>query len=728
MNSSASTRPTSTKETPLDEKTVNLNNIEVDSSPTVQNTEKLLQGLNDSQSKAVSQVDGPLLVFAGAGSGKTRVLTRRIANLIRNHGVEPGEILAVTFTNKAAAEMQSRVRALVRQNTGRMWVATFHSACLRILREHAEDLGFTKQFVVYDSSDSRAVMKRVFKRLKIDPKIIEPKTVLSFIDKAKNNYLDAEDLRSASIVPDSMSELVADLYQAYQEELLACNAMDFGDLLCNALSLLKLDKVILNKFRRKFRYILVDEYQDTNDVQYQLINLLAAEHKNLCVVGDDDQSIYAFRGATITNILNFSRDYPDAVVVTLDTNYRSTENILKIANRVISANEGRQEKTMVTGNEPGEKVSCIKSYDDQEEAEFVVREITSLIAAGNSYSDIAVFYRTNAQSRAIEEALFESGTPYEIFGSHKFYERKEIKDILSYLKLLINKKDNESFLRIINTPARGIGATSVGKLTAWAEQQGLSHLEALEKLATENYGDKKPSFLAAALEKKLAGFFALYKSLETKKTKAEKTLALSDPDTSSGSANYEAIAELIRAIAEESKYLAKLRSEETPEAESRIENIQELMRVAADFVSKNSLDNGVMPKVEDFLDRTSLATDMDKNLEKQGSEESNQGNVSLMTLHLAKGLEFNNVFLVGLEEGLLPHSRSLESKEDLEEERRLLYVGITRAKKRLYITRTTNRTTFGRNSWYAGMPSRFIEDIPESLTEDHGSGFFENYY
>jgi len=674
--------------------------------------------LNPAQKQAVEHTDGPLLVFAGAGSGKTRVLTRRIANLVQNHRVHPANILAVTFTNKAAAEMRSRVAALLGRNINGMWIATFHSACVRILRAHATDLGYSSQFAIYDSSDSKAVMKRVYKQIGIDPRIVEPKTVLSTIDKAKNSFKDPEDLRQSSLLPENMIELVADLYQAYQDELQACNAMDFGDLLCNTLSLLKIDRAVQEKYRNQFRYIMVDEYQDTNEVQYQLINLLAAEHKNLCVVGDDDQSIYAFRGATIENILNFSEDYKDAVTVTLDTNYRSSENILKVANSIIATNKGRQEKTMVTGNPAGSKINCIKSYDDQEEAEFVVREITSFISSGTSPSEMAVFYRTNAQSRAIEEALFDAGINYNIFGSHKFYERKEIKDIIAYYRLLLNTRDNEAFLRVINTPVRGIGNTTVGKIISFADQEKLSCFEALEAI-TE--GQNKS--ISAAVGKKLSGFYELISALKKKAESARKLLA--GPENNSEE-NYNAIAELIRSIAEDSKYMARLKSENTPEAESRMENLVELMRVAADFVARNEDEEGKLPGLEDFLDRTSLASDLDKDIEKDSNDVEEA--VSLMTLHLAKGLEFDVVFLLGLEEGLLPHSRSLESKEELEEERRLFYVGVTRAKKILHLTRSTNRTTFGRNSWYAGMPSRFIEDIPDQLVDDRGSGFLENYY
>ena len=736
--------------------------------------DSLIVGLNPQQKEAVEHVEGPILVFAGAGSGKTRVLTRRIANLISNHQVYPSRILAVTFTNKAAGEMRERISALLGQSLRGVWAQTFHSACLRMLRMHAKDLGYTQQFAVYDTSDSRSLLKRVYKKLNIDPKRVDPRTVLGMIDKAKNNFQGPEDIRESFGLTDENSEIIANIFETYQSELLSSNAMDFGDLLCNALSLLKLNSGVREYYQNKFQHILVDEYQDTNKVQYLLIKLLAEKHQNICAVGDDDQSIYAFRGATVKNILNFSQDYPEAKVVTLSHNYRSSANILKVANAVIADNKNRQKKEMLTSNPEGEKVLAVKTYDEVDEAEFIVREISSLLSLGTPPNEIAVFYRTNAQSRALEEKLFESQVPYEIYGSHKFYERKEIKDILAYFRLLLNEQDNESFLRVINTPARGIGETSVGRIIAFATENKLTFLEA-SRVITE----KKPNIFSGALVKRLSEFLVLIDNLQKKTEEARELLELDNYSADDSDVDFEeeeegaeankllvknaaiknsavqenslyarssALAELLESIAKDSGYLNKLKSEDTLESESRIENIQELFRVALDFVRNNSREDGSMPSLEDFLDRASLATDLDKmqnqsesHVDSQGGEvgekkdtdqnkgSESKGSVSLMTLHLAKGLEFDFVFLSGLEEGLLPHVRSLDNKLELEEERRLFYVGVTRAKKKLYITRATDRSSYARNNWQAGRPSQFIWSIPQEVVKDQAADFFEEW-
>ena len=679
-----------------------------------------LSDLNDAQRDAVLHKDGPLLVFAGAGSGKTRVLTRRISNLILEHRVHPSQILAVTFTNKAAGEMKARVASLLRMgpaHTSRMWVSTFHSMCVRILREYGDELGFTRQFVIYDSTDSLSVMKRVYKKIGVDPRVIEPKTVLSRIDWAKNNFKDSEALRNDSFYPSDEADLIADLFEHYQAELLSSNAMDFGDLLCNALSLLKLDKKIREHYQSQFKYLMIDEYQDTNQVQYLLMKILSEQHKNICAVGDDDQSIYAFRGASIDKILSFSKDYPDAKIVTLNTNYRSTKTILEVANNIIAKNEKRQAKTMVTENELGDKLVCYRAYNEESEAQFILSEIIKLREKGHKLSDMSIFYRTNAQSRAIEEGLIGAGLPYEIYGGYKFYERKEVKDQLAYFKLILNNKDNESFLRVINTPPRGIGPTTIAKLVKFADSAGLSLFEAVEEAPKH-----KTTGLSAAAATKLLAF---HKLIEELSVKAEDARALLQNEEAVQTDRLQAVGSLLKEIAEKSKYIQKLREAKTEEAESRIENINELFSVAVDFVSRHFEIAGDCPNLEDFLDRTSLASDLDK-AANPNNEES--GILSLMTLHLAKGLEFDYVFLAGLEEGLLPHSRSLEDRESLEEERRLCYVGITRAKKQLYISRATNRQSFGYSSWYSGLPSRFLEDIPEELSEDReNSGFFEHY-
>ncbi len=682
----------------------------------VQN-EDYLQDLNPSQLEAVTYGLGPLLIFAGAGSGKTRVLTRRIAHLIHNLGASPHEILAVTFTNKAAREMKERVEALFENRALPIWVSTFHSSCVRILRKHAEMLSFSSNFVIYDTSDSLSALKRVFKKLNIDPKMIEPRSVLSIIDKAKNDFKTAEDIRNDFYIGREFAQTAAQIYTAYQEELQLSNAMDFSDLLFNVVTLFKLEPKLLESYQEKFKFVLVDEYQDTNKVQYLLIKQLTAKYKNITVVGDDDQSIYSFRGANIETILNFKKDFPDAKAITLNVNYRCSKNILAISNQIIKQNQQRQPKNITTVNPEGNKITCFKAYDEQDEAEFVSREIAILVRHGKQPKDIAIFYRTNAQSRAIEEALFEIGLPYQIFGGHKFYERKEIKDILAYLKLLTNPKDNEALLRIINTPARGIGNTAIAQLVTFANKQTLSLYDAI--LAAI----KSPeSTLGKTVCAKLQKFIDIISKLQDQLDAANTMLA---NDFAHDLSN-EVIANLIKGIALDSGYVAALKAQEKIEADSKIENIDELARVAIDFVER-SLEQGAKVSINDFLDRASLSSDLET--ENTHSENVNEqtkplGQISLMTLHLAKGLEFDTVFLIGLEEGILPHSRSLNDKQALEEERRLCYVGITRAKKHLYLLRASDRQSFGRNAYYTGIPSRFIAEIPRDVVEDRKSGFF----
>lgn len=669
-----------------------------------------LIGLNPEQLQAVEHVDGPLLIFAGAGSGKTRVLTRRIANLILSHDVPPSQIFAVTFTNKAAREMKERVSTLFRSSLSRAWISTFHASCARILRSHAQCLNFTENFAIYDSNDTLSVLKRVFSELKIDQKEFDPKLARTKIDRAKNNYLFPDDFRDQIDSYDAFSKIFPQVYEHYQKLLLESNAMDFGDLLCNTVNLLEIEPTVLEQLHRQFRYFMVDEYQDTNFVQYKLMSLLSRAHRNICVVGDDDQSIYAFRGANIENIFQFKKDFPDAKVITLETNYRSTKNILSAASAVIAKNSRRQKKTLRTENPNGDKIVLFSGYDEEEEANYIVRQATSLQEAGNSLNNIAVFYRINAQSRAIEEAFCSVGLPYQIYGSQKFYERKEIKDILGYFRLLVNPNDNEAFLRVINTPARGIGATAVGALLAYAESQSLALLPALE----HGFAQGAP-FLKGANSKKFLVFTSLFHALLLQKTETEKLLA-SDPENDAQlSAKFNCLAEFLKNIAEKSGYIQALKKQDSIESESRMENIFELFNVAAEFV-KRAIKEEQAVSLRDFLERASLSSDLDK--ESQQSQLANKiGTLSLMTLHLAKGLEFDYVFFAGLEEGLLPHSRSMESKEELEEERRLCYVGMTRAKKKLFLTKALSRQTFGRGNWNAGLPSRFLYDIPEELID-----------
>lgn len=662
-----------------------------------------LADLNDAQYEAVSTLDGPLLVFAGAGSGKTRVLTRRISHLIAEKRAHPGQILAVTFTNKAANEMRERVLSLLRRPAERMWVATFHSACVRILRAHARELDFTPQFAIYDSSDSLSLMRRVFKHRKIDPKYLDPKTVLHFIDRAKNSFRDPETVRNDSASADPRFEMMVELYAAYQKALHQANAMDFGDLLCNTVSLFRLEKSILAHYRELFRYVLVDEYQDTNHVQYLLLHAISSGHQNLCVVGDDDQSIYSFRGASLQNISRFRQDYLGAKVVTLNVNYRSTKRILRASSAVIARNSNRQAKSLETPNAEGEPINSLAFYSEHEEADFVLREVERLKQQQYAGNQIAIFYRTNAQSRSIEELLCEQGVPYVIFGGLRFYERKEIKDVLAYLRLVLNPKDDDSFLRAINAPTRGLGPTTVARIIEFASAESVSLHEATLRIIESGKGN-----LSRGVIKKLEGFLNLLGEL--REIAAQTETLLSEPDDAIS--RFDSIAELIRKIAEKSDYLPRLRQDNTPEAESRIENIYELIAVARDFVERQH-SAGSPLTIRDFLDRASLNSDLDN------SEASpNELPISLLTLHLAKGLEFDAVFMIGLEEGLLPHSRSLHSQEDLEEERRLCYVGMTRARKRLYLTRALSRRTYARGyGGYSGIASRFLNDLPDDVNQ-----------
>ncbi|MCL4154711.1 UNVERIFIED_CONTAM: hypothetical protein GTU68_019100, partial [Idotea baltica] len=583
------------------------------------------EALNPSQREAVLHTEGPLLVFAGAGSGKTRVLTYRILHLIRSGAALPHEILAVTFTNKAAKEMKQRVNQLVGDENCSVWVSTFHSTCVRILRAHAETLGFNSQFAIYDRSDSTAALKRVMKRQEIDPRQLSPKSVLQEIDRAKNKYIDPEAYRSMQSMQYDVDDRVYELYLGYQEELQRSNAMDFGDLLCNTVSLFKLDQKLLAKYQKQFRYILVDEYQDTNPVQYILLQQLAEVSNNLCVVGDDDQSIYAFRGASIDNILSFQNDFSGGLSVTLDQNYRSTKTILSAANAVIEKNKKRQKKTLFTDNALGEPITCYCADDERDEARYVAEQIQLAAANGVRYSDMAIFYRTNAQSRALEEALTDSAVPFVLYGGLRFYQRKEIRDLLCYLKLIANPSDSESFLRVVNTPARGIGASSIKKIQELSISSGTSLFEAL------NLAIKQETLSKAAI-KKCSIFTSLIEGLRENNNYSNDFLA-----------------RLLHSIAESSGYLATLKEENTEESLSRIENLQELFAVAQEFV------------IADFLDRTSLISDLDSENTVEGMEKASSGSVSMMTLHLAKGLEFSYAFLVGLEDGLLPHIRSLDS-------------------------------------------------------------------
>lgn len=647
-----------------------------------------LTTLNPPQREAVTHFEGPILVLAGAGSGKTRVLTHRIAHLILCHNVKPGNILAVTFTNKATAEMKSRLTATLGAGAEKLWVSTFHSACLRILRRHPEPLGYEKNFVIYDDRDSRGVLKEVLKKLSIDEKQYPVESFQKKMDALKNRYITVS--RYSAMAESYDETLTAQVYAEYQQQLLQANAMDFGDLLVNAVKLLESNRDILELYQHYLRFILVDEFQDTNDVQYRLIKLLAAPQNNLLVVGDDDQSIYAFRGATINNILDFEKDFPGAHTVTLEQNYRSTANILDLAYSVIQSNKDRKPKKLRTDRGQGDKITAYTAYDESEEASFIAKEIYTLHDQNVNYEDIAIFYRTNFQSRALEEALLNLKIPYRIFGGLKFYDRKEIKDILSYLKLLINPADNQSFLRVLNTPPRGIGSASVKKIADTAAAKEIS----LWNAAAEHRGNRK-----------IAAFLDLMESV--------RSTAL-DRD----------VATLIEFIVDKSGYKARLEHSKDRQDLSRLENLQELQAVAQLTVpGVSSLGDGLGT----FLDRVSLSSSADG----VGSENADEGGVSLMTLHLAKGLEYPYVFLTGLEEGLLPHHRSRESARDLEEERRLCYVGITRAMSRLYLSRARTRGFYSASGGFGATGrfregSRFIHEMNPDVIESRGRDFFED--
>lgn len=642
-----------------------------------------LDDLNPIQQKAVLQTEGPLLIFAGAGSGKTRVLTYRIAYLIQEQGVSPWNILAVTFTNKAADEMRERVERLLGRAAKGAWVSTFHSACVRILRREIERLGFGRNFVIYDEQDQQRHLKTVMKELDLDFKLFPPRTVQSAIDHLKNQ----------GVMPDQFipvdfnvfQKRIGLIYQRYQEDLRRNNALDFGDLLNFVLILFRRFPEVLRAYQEQFHYILVDEFQDTNVIQYQLIRQLGKRFRNICVVGDDDQSIYRWRGAEIGNILNFEKDFPDAQVITLEQNYRSTKCILLAANAMVSRNRHRKKKNLWTENPDGERITYYSAEDEADEARFVVREIKAQCGpsggkgfserAPRTYRDVAVFYRINAQSRAIEDELVRNRIPYTVVGGMKFYERKEIKDVLAYLKLIANPSDSLSLRRIINIPPRGIGEKTLDKLETFSKERGISLYEGL-RLAIEE------RWVSPLLQETLREFIELIETFRK-------------------DASVLSVSQLAMAVLTKTGYLHRLREERTEEAISRIENVEELVNVMMEF-EKGSEE----VSLEAFLDRASLVTDVDL-WEDQGNR------VSLMTLHCAKGLEFPLVFIIGVEEGILPHYRRGEEIEDLEEERRLFYVGITRAKEKLFLSRAETRYTFGTTRM--NLPSRFLDEIPSDL-------------
>ncbi len=638
--------------------------------------EALLSGLNDPQREAVSYGDGPQLILAGAGSGKTRVLTHRIAYLIATGAAQPNEILAITFTNKAAGEMRDRAELLVGGRVRSMWVMTFHAACVRILRVEAQRLGYTRQFTIYDQADSRRLIKRCLDDLGIDPKRFTPASIGSQISDAKNKLRDAD--AYAQLVGSFFEQTVADVYRAYERGLHRMNAMDFDDLLVRAVNVLELFGEVRERYANGFRHVLVDEYQDTNHAQYRWLQLLAEEQGNLMVVGDDAQSIYGFRGADITNILNFRDAYPDAHVVKLEQNYRSTQTILDAANGVIRNNRGQTLKSLWTDVGQGDPIKIRELDDEHAEARFVTGEIQRLVDEGTSRAEIAIFYRANSQSRVLEDTLVRAEIAYQVIGGTKFYERAEIKDAVAYLTVLVNPQDVGAFTRIVNSPRRGIGSTSISRLLAHANTTG----ETVWELAAAP--EDVPGLGAAAIK-------ALRRFMGTMEVLAERAAAGA------------AVSLLLKEMLRETGYLEALEAERTIEAQGRIENLEELVNVAVEFDAAAEAD----ATLGDFLQQVALVADAD-------TRSDDAGLVTLMTLHNAKGLEYPIVFMIGCEEGLFPHSRALD-EGGLEEERRLCYVGITRAERDLYLTSARTRTVFGTRNY--GTPSRFIAEIPQTLTD-----------
>jgi DNA helicase-2/ATP-dependent DNA helicase PcrA len=634
--------------------------------------------LNPKQQDAVLRVDGPLLILAGAGSGKTRVLTQRIIHLVQNLGASPWDIFAVTFTNKAAKEMKSRVVKDLGPAANSLWISTFHSSCLRMLRKHAALIGYNTQFAIYDDSDKQTLLKQIITAMNLNDKIFVPKIISSLIDKAKNNSVRPDDFATEG---DVFLEKVQIIYKAYQESLQRNQAMDFGDLISNVLILFKNHPPVLEGYQEQFRYVMVDEYQDTNKSQYELIHLLTGKHGNLCVVGDDDQSIYKFRGADLRNILDFQKDYPNAAVIRLEQNYRSTQTILACANAVIRNNKGRMGKELWTDQKDGEKIGVFAAPTDRQEARFVCDRIFEL-KKEYGLGKMAIFYRTNAQSRAIEDELRRDRLAYKIFGGMKFYERAEIKDALAYLRVLVNPQDSISLKRVINVPVRGIGKTTMDKLDLAAIAQKISLWDVLRKV-----GEQREALeINAGTTQKLEAFVVMIDRINA----ARVDLPLSD---------------FLTYLYEQTGYWQMLTAENNVESESRKENLTELVNVFDEY-----LETAEVPTLEAFLDQVSLASDVDK----LGEEEAF---VTLMTVHLAKGLEFPVVFLVGLEEGMFPHQRSLDSNEDIEEERRLFYVAITRAEKRLFISLARQRRLFGNMQFH--FPSRFLKDVPDELVKTY---------
>jgi DNA helicase-2/ATP-dependent DNA helicase PcrA len=641
-------------------------------------TSLLLGGLNDIQREAVLHTEGPVLIVAGAGSGKTRALTHRIGFLVRERNVAPGQILAITFTNKAAREMRDRVERLVGSGAaGGMWLLTFHSMCARLLRREHQHLGIPSAFTIYDDGDTERLISGIVRDLDIDPKRFPPKAMAAAIGRAKDQVIDADAF--TEMASNFYEEMIAKVYRAYETRKKEAGALDFDDLITETVRLFRDHPDVLRHYQERFRYLLVDEYQDTSRAQYELVNKLAERYRNVCVVGDADQGVYSWRGATIQNLLDFERDYPDATVFVMAQNYRSTGNILAAANAVIEHNAQRKPKELWTEAAPGELVTTFRGNDEHEEAMFVASEIERLRDdEGYRYRDVAVFYRTNAMSRVVEDIFMRVGTPYRVFGGVRFYQRREIKDVLGYLRLLLNPQDVISFRRVVNMPKRGIGDATVAALESYAATEGIDVVEACRRI-------DEIAVLNSRAKGAVAGFNQVMTALQA------------HYDEGAGPAR------MVEFAAQESGYLLELETDRSIEAQGRIENIQELSGVAMETAARDP-DAGLA----EFLELVSLVGDQDE-------YDEDESTVTLMTLHIAKGLEFPVVFVVGMEDGVFPHFRSMTDTHELEEERRLAYVGITRAQQRLYLTHAWSRTLYGQTNY--NPPSRFLGEIPEALLD-----------
>ena len=646
--------------------------------------EQILDGLNPEQRKAVTATDGPVMIIAGPGSGKTRTLTHRIAYLLAAGKAQPHEIIALTFTNKAAREMKERVQQLVGERTKGMWVGTFHASFARLLRREGDKIGYSRDFSIYDTSDSKRLIKQQMQARNLDRDVVKPRSVQRMISSAKNEMIGPQEY--ADLARGDQQEMVAEVYPAYERALKQANALDFDDLLLKPIELFEQHEDILEKYQNRWEYVHIDEYQDTNQAQYVLARKLADRHTNLCVVGDDAQSIYAFRGADITNILNFEQDYPDATTIRLERNYRSTQNIIRLADSIIEENDDQIEKSLWTDNAEGEYVALMEALSEKDEAQKIERRIRDLqLREGLEYGDFAVLYRTNAQSRAIEEALRKENVPYRVIGGTSFYERKEIKDVLAYLKLLVNPNDTASLQRIINYPTRGIGDKTQERLQRYAQQNNLSLWQAVERV-------EEIETLGTRAERSVGNFRTLIARYATKAGTGD-----TPPN------------DLARDLIDDAGLLSELRKEHTQENLMRWENVQELISAIAEYVG-NANENA---NLSTFLQEVALLTDQD-------NEYDDQNRVTLMTMHASKGLEFPVVFVSGMEEGLFPLSRATEEREELEEERRLFYVGATRAEERLYLTYARSRYRYGERQ--SATRSRFLEEIDPDVVRTEVGG------